>query len=98
MTEDLLPSLGLALFERRADGLFDPVGAIPDWLSVTSNPVDLTEDFPLLGLFLSDCEAEWKGESEIWDEADAAGGKRSMLAMATVLNDRRFIAVQLLRG
>ncbi len=32
MIEDLLPSLGLALFERRADGLFDPVGVIPQWL------------------------------------------------------------------
>ncbi len=50
----------------------------------------------MLGLFLSDCEGEWKGESEIWDEADAAGGKGSMLAVATAMNDRRFIALQLL--
>src|SRR5215469_10866563 len=96
MIEQLLPSIGVALFERGADGLFDPVGPIPEWLTVTANPVDLSDDFPLLGLFLSDCEAEWKGESEVWHESDPAGGERSLLAVATVLNDRRYVAVQLL--
>lgn len=96
MIEDLLPALGFAVFERRADGLFDPVGITPEWLPVTANPADLGDDFPVLGMFLSDCEAEWKGQSDIWDVSDATGGTRSLMALATVMNDRRFIAVQLL--
>ncbi len=96
MIENLLPSLGVAVFERRADGLFDPVGITPEWLPVSANPADLGNDFPVLGMFLSDCEGEWKGQSDIWDASDASGGKRSLMAMATVVNDRRFIAVQLL--
>ena len=96
MIEDLLPSLGFALFERRDDGLFDPIGITPEWLPVTTNPVDLGEDFPVLGMFLSDCEEEWTGQSDIWDQSVPAGGKRSLLARATVAKDRRFIAVHLL--
>jgi signal transduction histidine kinase/CheY-like chemotaxis protein len=94
MIEDLLPSFGIALFERRADGLFDPVGAVPEWLSITATPVDLTEDLPQLELFLSDCEADWNGESEIWEQPDGEGLSRSLLAVATALNSRRFLAVQ----
>src|SRR5579871_5090333 len=96
MIEDLLSSVEIALFERRADNLFEPVGPIPSWLPVTTNPVDLIEEFPQLEMHLSDWETEWKGESEIVDIADPAGGNRSLLAVATVLEGRRYLAVKLL--
>ncbi len=34
MIDDLFCALDLAMFELRKDGLFDPVGRMPEWLQV----------------------------------------------------------------
>ena len=96
MTEDLFASLDVAVFERRQDGLFDSMGRRAEWLSADDNPVDLGETFPLLELFLSECEVEWTGESDVWTETDASGGERYLQAVATTLGDHRFIAIRAL--
>ena len=98
MTEDLFAVLGLAVFERRADGLFDPVGRMPEWLEISNRPVDLADRFPMLELFVSEWDTKWEGESDIWEDPDPRGGKLYLRADATALGDRRFIALRSLPG
>ena len=94
MIENLFAALDLAVFERRADGLFDPVGRTPDWLGISDNPVDLSDTFPLLELFVSERDAQWRGESDVWTEPDPRGGELYLQAVATTLGERRFIALR----
>jgi len=94
MTEDLFAALDLAVFERRADGSFDPVGRIPEWLQISDGPIDLCDTFPLLELFVSECDDEWRGQSDVWTEPDPRGGELYLQAVATKLGDRRFIALR----
>src|SRR5580698_5125935 len=94
MIDDLFSALDLAMFERRGDGRFDSVGRMPDWFRVADGPVDLSDIFPLLELFLSDCQAEWKGESDVWTEPDPRGGELYLQAVAAAHAERRFIALR----
>jgi signal transduction histidine kinase/DNA-binding NarL/FixJ family response regulator len=94
MTEDLFAVLGLAVFERRADGLFDPVGRMPEWLEIPNSPVDMTDRFPVLELFVPEWDTKWEGESDVWEDLDRSGGKLYLQAVATEIADRRFIAVR----
>src|SRR5580658_7682511 len=98
MTEDLFAALGLAVFERRADGLFDPVGLTPEWLEIPNSPVDITDRFPVLELFVPEWDTKWEGESDNWEDLDPRGGKLFLQAVATALGERRFIAVRSLPG
>ena len=77
-----LPALlDLAIFEQLPDARFRPVGRLPKWWPLLSvergdneGSIDLTEHFPLLELFLAECEPAWepttglKLESDIWSE------------------------------
>lgn len=94
MIEDVFASLDVAVFERRADGLFEPVGRRPEWLPIFEIPFDLSEAFPLLELFLSECEGQWKGQSDVWTETDTRGGERYLQAVAIPVDGRRFIALR----
>jgi signal transduction histidine kinase/CheY-like chemotaxis protein/HPt (histidine-containing phosphotransfer) domain-containing protein len=94
MTEDLFAPLDLAMFERRADGLFEPVGRMPDWLPISSSPVDLNDSFPVLEMLVAECGEEWKGHSGVWTEPDPRGGELYLQAIAAALADRRFIALR----
>jgi class 3 adenylate cyclase len=94
MIEDLFASLDLAMFERRADGLFDPVGRMPGWLQTSNSPIDLTDRFPVLELFVSEWETKWEGESDTWTEPDPRGGELYLQAAAAALAGRRFIALR----
>jgi signal transduction histidine kinase/CheY-like chemotaxis protein len=98
MTEDLFATLGLAVFERRADGLFDPVGRMPEWLEIPNSPVDMTDRFPVLELFVPEWDTKWEGESDNWEDLDPRGGKLFLQAVATALGERRFIAIRSLPG
>ena len=69
-------------------------GRVPDWLRISDGPIDLSDIFPLLELFLSDCAAEWKGQSDVWTEPDPRGGELYLQAVAATLADRRFIALR----
>jgi signal transduction histidine kinase/CheY-like chemotaxis protein len=92
--DDLWAAFDLAVFERRADGLFNPVGRTPEWLNIPGSPIDLCDSFPLLELFISECDEEWNGQSDFWTEPDPRGGELYLQAVATALADRRFIAVR----
>ena len=98
MTEDLFSALGLAVFERRADGLFDPVGRMPGWLEIPNSPVDMTDRFPVLELFIPEWDTKWEGESDNWEDLDPRGSKLFLQAVATALGERRFIAIRSLPG
>ena len=54
MIENLFGALSLAVFERRADGLFDAIGRLPEWLSISGPIIDLADQFPLLEVFFLD--------------------------------------------
>src|SRR5580658_3614815 len=98
MTEDLFAALDLAMFERRADGLFEPVGRMPAWMPLSTSPVDLNDLFPVLEFFASEWETTWEGESDIWTYSDPRGGELHLVGVATTLADRRFLALKSLPG
>jgi signal transduction histidine kinase/DNA-binding response OmpR family regulator len=89
-TADLPAALDLAAFEQVADSVFRPIGRLPAWLRLESTAsFDLAEEFPILEIFLPDCEPAWAGgkplESDIWTEPDGHGGELYLQAVATAL-------------
>jgi signal transduction histidine kinase/CheY-like chemotaxis protein len=91
-TDDIFAALDIALFERHDTGLFTPIGDTPAWCQV---PSDLIEAYPLLDLFLSDLDANWTGQSDIWTEPHPSDTTELYLqATATTLGERRFIAIR----
>jgi len=96
MIDDLFSALDLAVFERRADGLFDPLGRMPQWLRASTCPMDLCDRFPLLELFISECETEWNRQSDVWTETDPRGGELYLQAVAATHENRRLIALKCL--
>ena len=95
MIENLFGALSLAVFERRADGLFDAIGRLPEWLSISGPIIDLADQFPLLEVFFLDCEANWEGQSDVWTEA-AAEGEIYLQATATTQDARKYLAIRAL--
>ena len=93
MIDDLFGALSLAVFERRADGLFDAIGRLPDWLAVTGRMVDLTEQFPMLEIFFAECDEKWDGHSDVWTEP-TADGELYLQASATSLDGKRYLAIR----
>ncbi|MEO7649136.1 MAG: histidine kinase dimerization/phospho-acceptor domain-containing protein, partial [Bryobacteraceae bacterium] len=98
---NLPAALDLAVFEEIEAGRFRPIGQLPQWLSLpidAGEDVELAEHFPLLELFLPECDAVWEGEeltrvkSDMWEEA-AGGGTQYLQAMATRTGGRRLIAL-----
>src|SRR5580658_2939760 len=94
MIDDLFSALDLAVFERRADGLFDPLGRMPQWLRASTCPMDLGDRFPLLELFISECATEWNRQSDVWTETDPRGGELYLQAVAATHDNRRLIALK----
>lgn len=100
--EDLPAALDLAVFERTARGLFRPVGAVPDWISLNGGEIDLAERFPLLELFLTDCAPVFETgmpqrlQSGVWEETDANGSTLYLQATAVRLGTRNLIALRLI--
>lgn len=90
-TDDLFAAFDVALFEHHATGVFTPIGKIPEWLPTAGN---LTDDFPLLDLFLSELEANWAGQSDIWTETSAGGNELYLQAIAATLGGRHFVAIR----
>ena len=91
-TDDLFAALDVALFENQAPGVFMPVGATPAWLPAAGN---LTDDFPLLDLFLSELgPGNWTGQSDTWTESAPDGTELYLQAVAATLGGRRFVAIR----
>jgi signal transduction histidine kinase/CheY-like chemotaxis protein len=91
-TDDIFAALDVALFEHHTTGVFKPIGKTPPWLPTTGN---LTDDFPLLELFLSGLEQSWTGQSDVWTESHPDGAEELYLqAIAATLAGRQFIAIR----
>jgi signal transduction histidine kinase/CheY-like chemotaxis protein len=99
-TDDLFAAFDLAVFERRENGLFEAAGRLPAWLPVPPGPIDLADRFPILEIFLPDCEALWESntqeriQSDVWTEPDGNGGELYLEAIAAAPGGRRFIAIR----
>ncbi|HEX4274717.1 MAG TPA: ATP-binding protein [Bryobacteraceae bacterium] len=97
-TSALFAALGLAVFEHRADGLFNRIGPTPAWLQLAGDPVDLVDAYPLLDLFLSECEENWTGHSDVWTEPDpdrpGESGEFYLQAVAAEASGRRYLAIK----
>jgi signal transduction histidine kinase/DNA-binding NarL/FixJ family response regulator len=92
--ENLFAPLELAVFERLPTGLFQPAGRMPVWLPVGPEPVDLSDLYPLLELFLADCEQHWQGHSDVWTEPGPNENELYLQAVAITQDDRRFIVLR----
>lgn len=106
-TEDLFAPLDLAVFERLANDSFRPVGRLPYWMKTPADGdrhggFDLAALFPMLELFLPECELSWRAgtpeklQSDIWTEPDYRDGEIYLQAVATSLGDRHFIVLRTL--
>jgi signal transduction histidine kinase/CheY-like chemotaxis protein len=89
---DLFGAFDLALFEQREDGIFDPVGVLPAWLPAESAPIDLADRFPILEIFLPDCEE--LRTSDVWTESDGQGGEFYLQAVAAGTEEHRYIGIR----
>ena len=94
MIDDLFGALSLAVFERRADGLFDALGRLPEWLALESKAVDLTASFPLLEMFFEEWNEKWDGHSDVWTEQGSNGAELYLQAVATTVDARKFLAIK----
>jgi signal transduction histidine kinase/CheY-like chemotaxis protein len=108
--DDLFASLDVAVFERLPDGMFQAVGHLPAWLQTPvwtkPGPVDLTGEFPILEIFLSEFETVWEGanagnagtavqiHSDVWTEPDHRGGELYLQAVPAAAAGRHFIAIR----
>ena len=99
---DLPAALDLAAFEQVEGGLFQPLGRLPEWIArplgiaLDEPAINLGDLFPMLEMFLPECETAWQGESDIWTETDANGRDNYLQAVATELNGRRFLVLKTL--
>jgi signal transduction histidine kinase/CheY-like chemotaxis protein len=97
--DDLPAALGMAAFEHLEEGRFRAIGRLPSWAPFGPDPVDLTEHFPLLSLFLDDAGEQWKKGtgsvvSDIWTESDGMGGELYLQAVATSVDGGRFLIIR----
>ncbi len=97
---DLPAALDLAVFEQVRDGLFQPVGKLPAWLTISDSfPLDLAEEFPMLELFLPDFVSVWESgapakTSDIWTETGPEGDDLYLEAVAATVEKRRFLTLR----
>ena len=104
-TNDLFSLFGLAVFEQLSSGSFQTVGSLPAWLpplasQTSTGVVDLTDEFPMLEIFLPDCEALWEAgwaepiQSDIWTGSDNLGKEIHLQAVAVAAGGSRFVAIK----
>jgi signal transduction histidine kinase/DNA-binding NarL/FixJ family response regulator len=90
-------ALDLAVFEQAEGCLFRPVGAMPVWFPFTPEEmVDLCDRFPMLDLFLPQCDPDWHGVSDLWTEPAAEGRELYLQAIATAAGDRKYLVFKTL--
>jgi len=94
---DLPGALQLAAFEQLPGGLFRPLGRLPKWLVVpAATELDLCDLFPMLAMFISECDPVWDRTSGIWTDRDSEGHNRHIQAVATEVDGRRFLVLKTL--
>src|SRR5271168_1701958 len=93
---NLLAALGYAVFERKAEELFELSEPAPVWLPAG----DPTEAFPFLPVFLPDAEELWANPagritlySDFWTQPDSNGNDLHLCAVA-IAGDRNFLLIE----
>jgi len=90
-------ALDLAVFEQAEGCVFRPVGAMPGWFPFTpGDTVDLCDRFPMLDLFLPQCDPDWHGVSDFWTEPAAEDRELYLQAIATVAGGRKYLVFKTL--
>ncbi len=99
-TDDLFAGLDLAVFEEQPDGAWHAVGLLPDWLALPAGPLDLLDCFPMLEVFLPDCDFAKRSQSDTWTEPDPRnpGEELYLQAVACGTDERKFLALRTLPG
>ena len=94
---DLPAVLDLAAFEQVEGTLFRAIGELPLWIDIPPGVIiDLADRFPMLELFLPQCEERWQGHSDPWTEPDGHGGECYLQAAAALVHQRRFLVLKTL--
>lgn len=104
--DELFAALNVAVLERLEDGLFKPVGAVPDWFVQFYPETDLQQEqlmpgqrFPVLDNFLIDAEAFWQEnetgriKSGIWTETDLLEQEFYLEASAVCLKEKKVLLI-----
>jgi signal transduction histidine kinase/DNA-binding response OmpR family regulator len=109
MTTERIPSsltsrLNLVVFERAGEDRFRLIGEWPAWLPrpdfSPSGDLDLSEAYPLLSMFLPECEALWgKADAEpqvsdIWTETSPVGEEVFVQAVAACANGADYVTLR----
>ena len=97
-TDDLFAGFDIAVFEQQTDGRWQSLGRLPEWLDLPAGPLDISDHFPLLDVFLPECDFAKRTQSDVWTESDPRkpGEEIYLQAVACGLNERRFLALQAL--
>jgi signal transduction histidine kinase len=105
--EKLLAAIEGLILERRPNGAFVVLGALPSWCAnlrerelLDSRAAFRAEDaFPFLSVFLPDAEKVWQGvgqrrtDSDMWTQIDAAGNRLHLEATAVRIEDTAFLMI-----
>jgi signal transduction histidine kinase len=112
MTDDavytsLLQQQRLALFEYLGEGVFQPIGTPPEFLTAilggqaaNAATVRLGDSMPFIDNFLADAEEFWNSRSEgraesgAWIEKGAGGSEHALEASAVWLAGRKMLLIQ----
>ena len=94
-TDDLFAGFDIAVFEQQTDGRWQSLSRLPDWLDLPAGPLDISDHFPLLDVFLPECDFAKRTQSDVWTESDPRkpGEEIYLQAVACGLNERRFLAL-----
>ena len=105
---EILSALGLAVFDRSAEGKFAVVGKLPAWSrrfrlakNVELSREDLIEKFPLLDTFLAEAEEAWRTgqglplDSGPWTQSDLSGEACTLQAVAILASKHPFLLLRL---
>jgi signal transduction histidine kinase/CheY-like chemotaxis protein len=101
-TETVAAALGIAVFERRAEGLFALREPAPAWLGEFDfhDGDDFTESFPFLEIFLPDAEEHWAGAkteplySDVWTQTGRSGQDRHLRAAAATVGGAPVLCIE----
>lgn len=101
--ENLMRTMGVAVFIRDDQGVFTVVGRVPGWVAeilpgVSLDPFD-TEAMPFLGAFFEDARGVWSGKgqatllSDPWTEVDERGLEHRFHATAVRADGRNLLLI-----
>ncbi len=110
IASDLINTLDMLALERRPDGSFMLIGAVPAWVErlypaavSDTEYLKLTENLIFLESFISEAEGFWAAnesgrlKSGSWCETDASGVEHYLEASATCLANRKVLLVEPLK-